>query len=77
MLLTEEEAKEKWCPQVRLGNDIGCNKNPNHKSGCSCVASECMMWREETEVRVKGGVGRIYGWCGLGGTPLKALDGDS
>jgi len=35
MICTEEEAKTKWCPQVRLTDgDVG---------GC-CIGSNCMLW---------------------------------
>ena len=54
--MTEEEARKKWCPHVRLwqisgnGNDtaynrteseIGNNINPIRSR---CIASDCMMW---------------------------------
>jgi len=43
MLITQEEAKSKWCP-------MPCpdNKPPGI---CPCIASECMMWRWETMTR--------------------------
>jgi len=27
--MTEDEAKTKWCPFARLGNDTGCNRYPS------------------------------------------------
>ena len=55
MLLTEEEAKTKWCPMIRqaiIGDSVGVVFNSVHDSKDStntpsgnCIASACMMWR--------------------------------
>lgn len=46
MLLTEEEAKTKWCPQARSGEpDEGSGWNRYKDHGCCCIASECAAWR--------------------------------
>ena len=56
MLLTEKQAREKWCPQVREpyvvsagvdGHSItGVNKGTDKEQGMStCIASDCVMWR--------------------------------
>jgi len=60
MIVTEAEAKTKWCPMVRYTcgmEDSGANRfnmgtNPRPEWGaeenpgkCRCIASECMMWR--------------------------------
>ncbi len=68
MLVTEEEAKKKWCPKAMAPTAGGgvSTVGPYEKN---CIASGCMMWREEAEVRSKGGVGRLYGYCGLAGLP--------
>ena len=52
MLLTENEAKDKWCPQVRAAADVedgnACNAGvaglrvPFYSC---CIGSGCMMWR--------------------------------
>jgi hypothetical protein len=65
MLLTEEEAKQKWCPMVRLVAVSGKNEVINHTSynramhvtdiqminpcGSFCIVSDCMMWRREDQ----------------------------
>jgi hypothetical protein len=51
-MLTETQAKTKWCPHARIGvsasqggpasiNDPRCE--PEHRA--NCIASECAMWR--------------------------------
>jgi hypothetical protein len=49
MMLSEEEAKTKWCPHVRLlepyAEKTSMNRgNEDEPIGC-CLASECMAWR--------------------------------
>lgn len=50
-MLTEDEAKKKWCPHVRLGDEQGVSASINRAwgRGCPdaarCIASECMAWR--------------------------------
>jgi hypothetical protein len=64
--MTEEEAKKKWCPMVRIAHENvvanrtdGYGDNNFHKLQC-CIASDCMMWRLNIQP---------YGYCGLGGKP--------
>jgi len=55
MYLTEEEARKKWCPQVRITliesgpspshNRVCMEGNTYNAIGANCIASECMMWR--------------------------------
>ena len=60
MLTTEQEAREKWCPHVRIvekwqtGNTHPRNRMVDMPAavvlaenliGCQCIASECAMWR--------------------------------
>lgn len=55
MLVTEEEAKTKWCPEVRTGLTAGMAVNrhiadaPGAKDGVydetRCIGSACMAWR--------------------------------
>lgn len=47
-LLTESEAKEKWCPQARvLSIGVCCNRSPGGEGDRNsyCLASGCMSWR--------------------------------
>lgn len=52
MYVTEEEAKQKWCPQVRKNEiaDWSIANNPglamaSHSWNDNCIGSDCMMWR--------------------------------
>lgn len=50
MYLTEDEAREKWCPEVRspegFTSDMMVAANENMKGQKhTCIASDCMMWR--------------------------------
>lgn len=63
--MTEEAAKKKWCPQaIQSSNREVFNRGDKGEihGACLCLASECMMWRWNTEM--KG-----FGHCGLGGKP--------
>lgn len=68
--MTEEEAKTKWCPHVRVigideegpGNSWNCEEVK--PMGSSCIASGCMAWRwinPDSETP--------DGYCGLAGRP--------
>jgi len=80
--MTEELARTKWCPQVRLGlgpqdpswqgamysNRVNCTD-----VSCCCIASNCMMWREVKDYTRNspndslGGCEVVGGYCGLAG----------
>lgn len=78
MILTEKEAKKKWCPMVWVG-DGDCAENRNCISGeverhpgkgvqwnC-CIASDCMLW-DWAEGNTPGNQQiPMKGFCGLGG----------
>ena len=68
--MTEEEAKEKWCPMasnrmVSISEKDGSilQKHFADRSGnltILCIASDCMMWRTTQH---------NYGYCGLARKP--------
>ena len=72
--MTENEAREKWCPFVQYRTtDYGPRSNmPNNEDGF-CVASDCMAWREiwyspyGSPHGTRQSTGE--GYCGLAGKP--------
>jgi hypothetical protein len=83
--VTEEDAKQKWYPFVRNGNEAGCNRagvaNDDYPVQV-CIGSKCMAWRWERQEVIQmdmdgnikgttldGPVSKIDGYCGLGGKP--------
>ena len=76
MLTTENSAREKWCPFVRIS---GSNRLYNEKTDgfknaphpYHCIAGECMAWRELHYSHVKGGDQSLeqHGYCGLAERP--------
>lgn len=55
MLVTEEEASKKWCPQASGQQD-------------NCVGSNCMMWRVYDSQYRDGELNNDRrGYCGLAG----------
>ena len=66
MLLTEEQAREKWCPMARVEIDGGHLVNKlDKKWDPLCIASDCMMWRWGEPVL--DGKNARQGYCGLAG----------
>lgn len=56
MLMTEEEARKKWCPHARIVDGYsegagGCNRWVNKSDEILCIASRCMAWRSAGKPR--------------------------
>ena len=67
-MLTEQEAKKKWCPFARPMSANGqtiINRNVTGEISAKsmCIGSACMAWRDSAE-NVIG-----IGYCGLAGKP--------
>lgn len=74
--MTEKEAKQRWCPMVRIimtpqdstwQNQGLTNRTAFLKDGfpnCCCIGSNCMLWRWEEDWTHTG---RKIGYCGLAG----------
>lgn len=78
MLMTEEEAKAKWCPMVRfhatLTDDMTPNRNVKSGDVSLCLASHCAMWRWG-DAGAHNPLTNIWerlprGYCGLAGQPV-------
>lgn len=77
--MTEQEAKEKWCPMARStagyvrGELIQAAVNTYEESytNPNCMVSDCMMWRWDYEVDKWGDPvsNPVLGYCGLAGKP--------
>lgn len=80
MLLTEDEAKTKWCPHAVASHTDprrGFHAGETRDEHCfTCIASECMMWRwgfrdakmgEARLARALRDDPPTRGWCGLAG----------
>jgi len=76
--MTEDEAKQKWCPMFRVGDslyvaDADQTLATTTNLGCKCVASNCMMWRWSEKGKdgtplPSGGTWKPgKGYCGLAG----------
>lgn len=83
MIITEQEAKKRWCPFARIIVS-GVSANRNHPGVaddcCLCIASTCMTWRAietsefndraNAEFRTSGKRLKCdTGYCGLAGEP--------
>ena len=65
MILTEAEAKTKWCPMTRY--DVEISNIPGGKPWC--LASGCMAWRCEHHPDFAEVGEQPRGFCGLAGKP--------
>lgn len=62
-MITEAEAKTKWCPLSReLSSEGGASFNRNGHGRIDCIGSACMAWR-----RVENIDHTDYGYCGAFG----------
>lgn len=63
MLLTEQEARSKWCPLARSTGFLNTNQqgfgvagyNRDHPSGMipSCITTSCLAWRWAAQKQVR------------------------
>jgi len=71
-VMTEEEAKGKWCPFYRRSPGSAAFPTNNRDRGGACLASDCMAWRsadpEGNHAYVDQPIPQ-FGFCGLAGRP--------
>lgn len=72
-IMTEKEAKTRWCPMIRAGEAtkesvISINRlfDGSSPKGSHCIASDCMAWRLAHKDAADG---TERGYCGAFGTP--------
>jgi len=78
MILTEAEAKKKFCPHGRATDqgDVPVSVNRRGRDAdpdCKCLASECMAWRWEAYRRPEDRGGDRRGYCGAFGVPMESI----
>jgi hypothetical protein len=64
MIVTENEARTKWCPHARDA-DLGGNRDSSGEQPqvATCIGSQCMAWRWLQTTKHSG-----RGYCGLSGS---------
>ena len=65
-MLTENSAKNMWCPFARVADGSGALINRDwdgFETEGFCIASRCMAWRWEDRLHERG-------YCGLAGKPV-------
>lgn len=79
-MITEYDAKNKWCPFARLSEMGGTYNRTGPAANLECIGSQCMAWRavETPEFKTRADThfkktgGRLVadaGFCGLAGQP--------
>ncbi len=80
-MITEAEAKMKWCPFARVGEQASGAAENRPDGSYNCIVSACMAWRSGGTVRVDSSGKRVFsemaqhsarsevGFCGLAGNP--------
>jgi hypothetical protein len=77
--LTDAEAKMKWCPMARAGDERSDVRIPVNRNGnapdqdCYCITSTCMAWRWEAYRKPDDRDGEKRGYCGAFGIPMESI----
>lgn len=68
--MTENEAKTKWCPFVRIAVLDGANRgsvSDHDMPLAKCIGAACMAWRWAVTPRQAAHGAPAGGYCGLAG----------
>lgn len=66
--MTEDDARQKWCPMVRY--PLWPDECSGGNEGARCIASDCMMWRWDEDANELAETGfDCVGYCGLANKP--------
>lgn len=78
MIVTEEEAKTKWCPESRTGmyagsGGVAVNRHcaDEVRDETRCIGSACMAWRFIYPSAPTALATPLKGYCGKAGEPLR------
>jgi len=71
MLVTEEQAKEMWCPEARVIDDLSESASTARLTCANtrCIASKCMWWRLDPSNEGFTPPISLKGYCGMAGKP--------
>lgn len=71
---TPEQARDLWCPMVRVGvmpssGGPSAVNDPTVDLHGTCIADKCAMWRWTAPQLGKRDKAPTHGYCGLAGRP--------
>ena len=76
MLTSQDDARAKWCPFVRIDNSNRLHNTmtdgfQNSDKMYHCIAGDCMAWRQFHLSHFKGSEEGLesHGYCGYAGRP--------
>ena len=70
---TEAEAREKWCPYSRVGEQASGAAENRPDGSYNCIASQCMAWRWGVALHYADSPDHVNPRCEVRCFPTKAL----
>lgn len=74
-MMTEAEAKARWCPFANCSNHGDASSGNRSWDGVPdnpavrCIGSRCMAWRWSQGIGIEGDTHKPAGYCGMAGKP--------